>query len=145
MSMSQTLSIPDDDHDEYLRYPETSLFDFDPLPLNLIPPREIEDLFNDKERFMKYRTESLSSGGRYAKLIAPPIHAFHSTDPDKDSVFPAYKEPGPLPGIDGSGIKFLDILSLNHYGENSGSDVFLIELNDKQWVLKTVSFFRHDA
>ncbi|KAK7688118.1 hypothetical protein QCA50_008488 [Cerrena zonata] len=49
------IRIPQD-QDAYLRYPETSLFDFDPPPKNLTPPRELENNVDEKA-LTKYREE----------------------------------------------------------------------------------------
>lgn len=122
---------------EFTRYPETSLFDFEPIPFNLSLCKDIRDAFEDKARF---ETLNLEARARFPSFNPLPlIPDIFDTRPynleNPDITFPFYRQPPELPQLDGNAIRFIKCIARNP----EGSDVFLIEFQANTWLLKLVS------
>ena len=81
---------------EYTSYPETSIFDLDPAPLNLTPGSDVRETFEDKDRFNKLNDEANAAPPDrrgYLPSIIPRIFELGYDDIDQhDATFPSYRE-----------------------------------------------------
>ena len=139
MAAAERKSLLPRNNAEYTSYPESSLFDLDSVPLNLIPGPDVREAYGNKDRFNELNDEANAAPpdrrGHLPSII-PRIFELGYDDIDQhDATFPSYRPPPELPQLDGDDIRFIKRIAHNF----DGSDVFLVEFQAKEWLLKIVS------
>lgn len=128
------ISIPDD-LATYKRYPEESLFKFDPLPKYLTLSRNLSDIIREQQQEC---TRSVSTACVPDFSVQNLVFVNFQGPSDDDTVFPEYKKPELLPQLHGE-VNFLD----RHFIRISappGVWFFEVEFESRKWLLKAVCY-----
>ena len=125
MSYSTSVII-NEDSEEYSRYPETNLFDFDPPFQNLVPPVNI--FSGDYARFNRYEELRKVESQR-------PVHIRWASGRTKSLEHP--NELPLLPEIDSKDLTFTH--HMPECGQLGTTYFFVVEVDSVQWLLKLVS------
>lgn len=108
-NIPRQLHVPRDA--EFLLYPEKSLYDLDTPPENLLPSRALENVSESEETIQEYRREAEETCRNpisYFLGPAPIVIHLNQVEFDKGDDFPAYREPEPLPKVNGNNMIFLE-------------------------------------
>ncbi|CAL1697088.1 unnamed protein product [Somion occarium] len=118
------------------RYPEVSLFDFEPPPYNLTPSYTMENIDDSPETIAKVREEVLKKRLKnpfWTWFAPPPIRGMSPSCKSDDYPLEAYMPPPPLPEVHFT----QGLVYLQQMNPDGNHEMFIVKWDGKECLLKT--------